>query len=148
MSPATARAAALPAPRRPAVGAPRPAPARATPAPPRLRPVPAPPPVRSRVPFVLLCMAVLASALLGALLLNTAMATGAYEAARLQAEIARLSEREQDLAAALERHGSPDNLARAARELGMVPAPELAFLRLSDGAVLGDPTPAKGGGGG
>jgi len=101
--------------------------------------VAAPATVRSRVPFVMLCIAVLAAALLGALVLNTTMAKDAYEARSLDIEIARLAERGQDLAAELERLGSPQILATTARSLGMVPAPSLAFLRLSDGAVLGRP---------
>lgn len=123
--------------------APRPAPQRATPAPrARLRVVHAPAHERTRVPFVLLCMSILAAALLGALLLNTSMARGAYEAHDLTRQLASLARDEQGLSTALDAKASPAELAAAAQALGMVPAPGLAFLRLSDGAVLGTPAAA------
>lgn len=113
---------------------------------PRLRLVRAPLHARTRVPFVLLCIAILVSALLGALVLNTSMARGAYEAHDLQIELAQEARTEQDLTTQLLAHTAPGALAASARALGMVPVPGLAFLRLSDGAVLGSPTPAGAGG--
>ena len=110
---------------------------------PRLRLVRAPAHERTRVPFVLLCMAILVGALLGALLLNTNMARGAYEAHHLKLELATQARDEQSLSTALDAKASPAQLAAAAQALGMVPAPGLAFLRLSDGAVLGRPEAAK-----
>jgi hypothetical protein len=94
------------------------------------------------VPFVLLCISILAAALLGALLLNTSMARGAYEAHDLTRQLASLARGEQGLSTALDAKASPAELAAAAQALGMVPAPSLAFLRLSDGAVLGTPAAA------
>jgi hypothetical protein len=125
--------------------APRPSPSRAPSiAPrPRLLLVRAPAHERTRVPFVLLCMAILASALLGALLLNTSMARGAYEAHDLEVRLASLARDEQSLSTAKDAKASPAQLAASATALGMVPAPGLAFLRLSDGAVLGKPAVAK-----
>jgi hypothetical protein len=38
---------------------------------------------------------------------------------------------------------SPEQLERAARKQGMVPAANPVFLRLSDGAILGVPVAAK-----
>lgn len=98
---------------------------------------------RSRVPFILVCMAILATALVSVLLLNTSMAHGSYEERDLQAQLARLSEREQALVAALDAQSSPAELARRARELGMVQDSTPAFVRLSDGTIVGDPTPAQ-----
>jgi hypothetical protein len=98
------------------------------------------------VPFVLLCITILVGALLGALLLNTSMARGSYQAHALQAELAQLARGDQELNTQLLAHKAPAALAASAGKLGMVPAPELAFLRLSDGAVLGSPTPAVAGG--
>ncbi|HEY5515744.1 MAG TPA: hypothetical protein VIK12_06010 [Pengzhenrongella sp.] len=122
------------------------APERTRAAAPRLRLVRAPQQTRTRVPFVLFCITILAAALLGALVLNTSMARGAYQSHDLQIELAAQARTEQDLTTQLLAHKAPGHLAASARALGMVPAPELAFLRLSDGAVLGSPTPARAGG--
>ncbi|WP_448629642.1 hypothetical protein [Cellulomonas soli] len=108
-------------------------------APPRLRLVRAPQQARTRVPFVLLCMAVLGAALLSALLLNTSMANGAYEKYELSNDLGRLQQDEKDLVAALDQKASPDNLAQAAQALGMVPAGGTGWLRLSDGSIQGAP---------
>ncbi|NMR20614.1 hypothetical protein [Cellulomonas fimi] len=128
----------VPTPRHAPAGAPD----RSRDAEPRLLLVRAPQHTRTRAPFVLLCIAILASSLLGALLLNTSMARGSYEAHDLQIEAAQLARVEQQLSTDLLANKAPGQLAGVARALGMVPAPELAFLRLSDGAVLGSPTPA------
>lgn len=117
--------------RRPEAPAPRP----------RLRVVAAPEQPRTRVPFVLLCIAVLVAAMLGALLLNTSMAQGEYERRALQARLVQSVQAQQQMLSDLERAGSPAELARAADELGMVPATG-GYLRLADGVVLGDPSPA------
>ncbi|QTE30653.1 hypothetical protein [Pengzhenrongella sicca] len=124
--------------------APRPAaaPGRTRAPAPRLRLVRAPQSTRTRAPFVIVCIAILVGALLGALVLNTTMARGSYEAHDLQIELATLARTEQGLSTQLLAHKAPGQLAASARALGMVPAPELAFLRLSDGAILGSPTPA------
>lgn len=120
--------------------APRPSPA------PRLRVVRAPAQARTRVPFVLLCMAVLAASLLGALLLNTSMAQGEYERFALQSRLAQAAQSQQRIAGELEHAASPEQLAAAAGALGMVPTDGGGYLRLSDGAVLGNPVPAGSGG--
>lgn len=137
MSAATARAAApRPANPRPAEQA----------APPRLRVVAAPTTARTRVPFVLACMAVLAAALLAALLLNTSTASRAFERYTLTNQLARLQQDQLDLQAQLDAKSSPANLATAARAIGMVPANGTGWLRLSDGSVQGAPAPAGSGG--
>ena len=140
-------AAPLRAPRASApLSAPVPAPPRPTtarPAPPRLRVVQAPRQARTRVPFVALCMGVLVVSLLAVLLLNTRMAQGEYSRYALQTRLAQSAQNQQVVATELDRAASPANLAIAARRLGMVPSPGGAYLRLADGAVLGDPVPAK-----
>ena len=129
--------------RRPVAPVPAPDRSRATP---RLRLVRAPLQTRTRVPFVLFCIAVLVGALLGALVLNTSMARGAYQAQALQSELAAQARTEQDLNTQLLGHEATGALAASARALGMVPSPPPAFLRLSDGAVRGPPPPAGTGG--
>jgi hypothetical protein len=111
----------------------------------RLRIVRAPAHPRARVPFVVLCVCVLAGALLGALLLNTSMAHTSFVIQERQVQLARLSERQQDLAQQVERAASPQVLAERARAAGMVPAPAPAFVLLSDGTIIGEPTPAGAG---
>lgn len=132
-----ARATAYPAPSRPRAAS---APA------PRLRVVRAPEHARTRVPFILACMAVLAGALLSALLLNTSMAASAYAKYDLSNELGRLNQDQQDLTAQLDAKASPTQLAAAAAALGMVPTNGTGWLRLSDGSVQGAPEPAGAGG--
>lgn len=133
-----AQAAPVRAPARPA---PRPSPSPAS-APPRLRVVPPPARARARVPFVALCMALLTASLLVVLLLNTAMAQGEYERFGLATRLAQSAQRQQELSAQLDEVASPVRLAEQAESLGMVPSTTGGYLRLSDGAVLGNPTPA------
>ena len=110
---------------------------------PRIHLVAVPAQSRSRVPFILLCMTILAGSLLCVLLLNTTMAHGSYEERDLQSQLARLAEQEQALLADLDAESSPGALAAHARELGMVQDPTPAFLNLTAGEIVGDPTPAK-----
>lgn len=109
----------------------------------RLRIVRAPHQARARVPFVVLCVSVLAAALLGALLLNTSMAQTSFQLQEQQVRLARLSERQQELTQQVEAAASPQMLAQRARAAGMVPAPPPAFLSLAEGAVIGEPVPAS-----
>ncbi len=139
---ATARAAApVTSPRTSPRPAARPAPG----APPRLRVVAAPRQARTRVPFVIACMAVLALALVAALLLNTSTAGSAFERYTLTNQLARLQQDQLDLQAQLDARSAPDRLAAAARGIGMVPANGTGWLRLSDGSVRGAPGPAQAG---
>lgn len=139
-----AQAAPLRAPARtaPSAAPGRPAPGRPAGREPRLRVVPPPARARTRVPFIALCMAVLAAALLAVLLLNTAMAQGEYERYALATRLAQSAQSQQELVTGLDQAASPARLAARAEALGMVPSTTGAYLRLADGAVLGDPTPA------
>ncbi|WP_225754155.1 hypothetical protein [Actinotalea sp. Marseille-Q4924] len=114
----------------------------ATPPRPRLHVVRAPEHARTRTPFVVLCMGVLAASLLGTLLLNTAMAQGEYDRFALQTELTRAAQEEQRLAGEQAQLESPAQIAAEAAAMGMVPSTGGGYLRLSDGAVLGNPTPA------
>lgn len=104
---------------------------------PRLLIVRAPAHQRSLVPFVALCLTILVGAMLGALLLNTAMAATAYEMQEQRIELARLSEHQQILTQQVERRGAPGALAAAATELGMERGEGTSYLRLEDGAIAG-----------
>lgn len=132
---AAARTAYVPRPAAPS------APRRPQEQPGRIRLVSAPATSRSRVPFILLCIGILATALVGVLLLNTTMAHGAYEQRELQREISRLAQEEQALLAEIDVESSPRALAAHAERLGMVQDPTPAFVRLADGTVIGDVSP-------
>ncbi|WP_159621863.1 hypothetical protein [Ruania rhizosphaerae] len=105
---------------------------------PRLRIVRAPQPGRSRVPFILLCLSILASALLSVLLLNTSMAATSYEIHEQRIALARLSEQQQALSQDVDRLASPAELERAALAIGMEPAGQIRYLVLSEGTILGE----------
>ncbi len=73
------------------------------------------------------------------LLLNTALAEGSFAEQELQQRVADLADDEGTLAQEVAIAESPARLAERAQALGMVPTTNPAFLRLSDGAVLGTP---------
>lgn len=93
--------------------------------------------------FAALCMTLLGAGLVALLMLNTAMAEGSFTLHRLQATSGELTDTQQALTQAIDAQRSPANLAARAAKLGMVPADSAAFLRLSDGKVLGVASPAK-----
>lgn len=134
---AAARAALAPRPVAPA--GPRPQPSTTS----RIHLVTTPATSRSRVPFILLCIAILGAALVGVLLLNTTMAHGSYEQRTLQREISRLAQEEQALVTQIDAASSPHALAEHATRMGMVQDSTPAFVRLADGKVIGDVTPAR-----
>ena len=121
--------------------APRPG-ARRAPAARRLRVV-APPAVAGSGLFLGLCVLLLFGGFVGVLVLNTAMAKGSYTMKDLQRQSDALADTQDDLRHALDAVSGPGPLAQQARLLGMVPAQSPAFLRLSDGAVLGVATRAR-----
>ena len=107
---------------------------------PRLVPSPAPRRARTGI-FVAFVLAILTTGLLGMLWVNTALAQGAFAVSDLQQRQARLIEVEQQLRDDLARAEAPSQLEAAARALGMVPQDFPVFLRLSDGAIIGEPIP-------
>jgi len=75
--------------------------------------------------------------MLGALMLNTAMAATAYEMREQRIDLARLSEHQQVLAHQAEQIAAPGALADAALELGMEPGEGTSYLLLEDGMIAG-----------
>jgi hypothetical protein len=71
------------------------------------------------------------------LLVSIQTAQGAYTVDRLQATSTALTREQQVRAEALETLASPQHLAKQAAALGMVPAGYPAYLRLTDGRVVG-----------
>ena len=96
----------------------------------------------ARVPFVTLVSLLLVSGVVGLLLFNTSMQQASFTATAMEAKAAALDAREQSLQMDLERLRDPQRVAVKARSIGMVPPGSPAFLRLSDGKVLGNPAPA------
>ncbi|WP_329584106.1 cell division protein FtsL [Kitasatospora sp. NBC_01250] len=97
---------------------------------------------RGRMPFAVLMVLLLASGLLGLLMLNTALNEGSFELTKLQKQTNTLTDQQQSLQQQIDHAAAPDALERSARQLGMVPGGDPAFLQ-DDGKVLGSPGPAK-----
>jgi cell division protein FtsB len=108
----------------------------------RLKAVSAPAHTRSRAGLVIGCLALLAVGLIGLLLLNVSLENGAFVRRHQQAQIEQLMEQRQQLKEQIADLEAPQTLAAKAASLGMVDAPSAAFLRASDGHVLGVPSPA------
>ncbi|MGW2034064.1 septum formation initiator family protein [Streptomyces sp. NPDC001811] len=92
----------------------------------------------ARTPFVLLVVLLLGGGLIGLLVLNSALSEGSFELADLQKRTKSLTDEEQALQRDIDAYSSPDALQRRARELGMVPGGDPAFLG-PDGTVKGVP---------
>jgi hypothetical protein len=120
----------------PARPLPRPTPRRAAATPHQLKVV-APPQGQGNGLFLALCVALLLGGFVAVLVLNTAMANGSYTIRDLQRRSDALADHEDALRHAIDGVSGPGPLAQRARDLGMVPAASPAFLRLSDGKVLG-----------
>jgi hypothetical protein len=118
------------------------APARRSTRPQPLRVVPAAVGQPGNGVFAAACMLLLVAGLVGLLMLNTAMAEGSFTLNRLEKTSGELADTHDALTQAIDAQRSPANLAARAAKLGMVPAASAAFLRLSDGKVLGVAQPA------
>jgi hypothetical protein len=92
--------------------------------------------------FAVLCMALLAVGLVSLLMMNTALASGIYQLKDLRAESGTLTDQQEQLTQVVDDLRSPRNLADRAQQMGMVPAKSMAFVRLSDGTVIGQAQPA------
>lgn len=97
-----------------------------------------------RLPFVLLIVLLLSVGLAALLSFNTALAQGSFTVRTLQTKAAEQSDRSQALEEEIARAAAPDRLARAARKIGMVPAPRVGHIRLGEGTVSGRPPVSAG----
>jgi hypothetical protein len=93
--------------------------------------------------FAVICITLLAAGLVALLMMNTALASGIYQLKGLQAQSGTLTDQQEQLTQAVDDLRSPRNLADKAQQLGMVPAKSMAFVRLSDGSIVGVAQPAK-----
>lgn len=108
----------------------------------RLALVPVPAVGAPRAPFAVLVALILGAGVVGLLMFNTQMQQASFRATELSDRARTLAAERQALDMELERLRDPQRLAAAGRGLGMVMPPVPAFLRLSDGRVLGVPTVA------
>ncbi|MBD0419908.1 septum formation initiator family protein [Streptomyces sp. NPDC052309] len=96
----------------------------------------------ARAPFVLLVVLLLGGGLIGLLVLNSALSEGSFQLDDLKEETKNLTDEEQALQRDIDAYSAPRALQRRARELGMVPGGDPAFLG-PDGTVKGVPSPAS-----
>ncbi len=95
----------------------------------------------ARTPFVLLVVLLLGGGLIGLLVLNSALSEGSFRLDDLKEDTKSLTDEEQALQRDVDAYAAPEALQRRARELGMVPGGDPAFL-YPDGTVKGVPSPA------
>lgn len=95
--------------------------------------------VMSSGAFAFAAVAVMSIGLLALLVLNTALAKGSFRAHELRVQKADLAQREQILRTQIQSASSPVTLYKRAKDLGMVESVTPAFIRLSDGKILGVP---------
>lgn len=134
---AAARASSSQPKGRPTSPTPRPRPA--------LRLVPNPAPAMRRGPFIVLVLALVIVGTVGLLVLNTVIAADSFRMQQLIQHNAELAVVEQGLQRQIADGLSPEALAQAARDLGMIPAGQPGFILVGpDGSVLiqGSPVPA------
>jgi hypothetical protein len=98
----------------------------------------------ARMPFVVLVSLLLIGGVAGLLYFNTTMQQVSFTTTALQQRAQTLEAKRQGLQMALDGLRDPQRVALEARRLGMVPAPAPAFIRLSDGKVLGKAAAADG----
>lgn len=81
--------------------------------------------------------------ILAQVLLSVTVASGAYEISDKKSELKELNRSYEQATQHVNALQSPQNLAQKAEALGMVSNENPAYLRLSDGMVLGQPVPAS-----
>ncbi|GAB3657691.1 hypothetical protein GCM10027596_13150 [Nocardioides korecus] len=100
----------------------------------------------ARTPFAVLVLGMLVAGVVGLLMFNTNMQQASFKATALQQKVSTLTAQEQSLSMELDQLRDPQTLARTAKqELHMVAPATPAFVRLSDGRILGTPTPTTSG---
>jgi len=99
---------------------------------------------RPRIVYALSAVACVGAIVVAQLLLSVGISQGAYEISALRASQVELGRTADSVSEDLIRVSSPQSLAANAEALGMVSNSTPAYLRLSDGAVLGAPTSASG----
>ncbi len=103
-------------------------------------------PRKRRAPFVVMCFALLAVALVAVLVLNISVSTSQYQLVELRGKQSTLTKQNQDLTQQVQNFEAPQNLAAKASGLGMVPSTVKGQIDLATLAVTGKATPAVKGG--
>jgi hypothetical protein len=98
----------------------------------------------SRTPFILFVTALLGGGLVCLLIINTILATGAYQITSLQQTQTTQSQQVQVLRQQVAADSAPSVIARRARELGMVAPPLTNFVNLKTGRIATQPTTLPG----
>jgi cell division protein FtsB len=98
----------------------------------------------SRTRFVFLVVALLGGGLLCLLLVNTVLATGAFQITALQQGNVTLAQQAQALQARIAAEQAPSALAGRARALGMVEPSLIHFLDLKTGKIINEPRHMRG----
>jgi len=99
---------------------------------------------RPRAFFAIVTAGVLFGVMVAQMLLSVALESGAYEISHLQSANKEASRSFSQMSQDIDRLSSPQHLALNAEALGMLSNNTPAYLRLSDGAVLGAPTSGDG----
>lgn len=108
----------------------------------RLRVVPRRRVRAARLPFVTLVTMILLGGVVGLVCFNTSLQQPALTATGLDQQAAQLSDEQQSLLTQLQRLRSPQRLARAAQQQGMVIPTGVCVLSLATGQPCADPIPA------
>ncbi|KQO99751.1 hypothetical protein [Leifsonia sp. Leaf264] len=103
---------------------------------------------RPRLFYAIVAVSGVAAIFIAKLLLSVALSQGAYESSHAEGELKQLQQSAQAVGEDLDRVKSPQYLAENAAALGMVTNAHPAYLRLSDGVVLGQPQAADSNAGG
>ncbi|WP_366181417.1 hypothetical protein ABXS69_04930 [Actinomyces timonensis] len=94
-------------------------------------------PGRSVIPFALLIVTILISALVTTMVLNAKMAATAYDLQKASTELDVIQDHVETVRGQVNDAAAPDALAKRAAELGMVPAPAPGVVDLRSGTVTG-----------
>lgn len=93
--------------------------------------------------YIVVLLAGIFAILGGQLLLSIAVSGGAYEIASLKSELRGSHQKQQIVGEEISALVAPDTLATLAGSMGMVPDNNPAYIRVSNGAIVGEATPAE-----
>lgn len=102
-------------------------------------------PKKRRTPFVVMCFAMLALALVTVLVLNIQVSSAQYSLVSLKSTQSTLTKENQELTQQVQNFEAPQNLAAKATQLGMVASTVKGQIDLSTLTVTGKATPALAG---
>jgi hypothetical protein len=93
--------------------------------------------------YIVVLLAGIFAILGGQLLLSIAVSGGAYEIASLKSDLRGSQQKQQIVGEEISALVAPDTLATLAGSMGMVPDNNPAYIRVSDGVVVGEALPAE-----